>query len=151
MLIKLSSPFFPPLLLEFTLLFVQEDNINFEYVGSRITIQNLDNLTNQPSKIIILEKGEFDLSGTTAPYVITSIIIFPIERGHKHLNTFLEKTRPGAQQCQAQGLVFYFVLHQVRVRDLRTELVCKTNKSKFLDGSRALFLVPGYSPSKSQG
>ena len=45
---------------------------------------------------------------------------------------------------------WYFVLDLVRVR---TELGCVrlTNQIFWLDGSRASFLVPGYSPSKSYG
>ena len=43
---------------------------------------------------------------------------------------------------------WYFVLDLVRVR---TELGCVilTYQNFWLDGSRASFLVPGYSPSKS--
>ena len=39
MLIKLSSPFFPPRLQEFTLLFVCKDNINLESTWSTLEVE----------------------------------------------------------------------------------------------------------------
>ena len=52
-------------------------------------------------------------------------------------------TRLGVQQCQAEELVFCPWLELICVR--------LTNQNFWLNGSRASFLVPSYSPSKSYG
>ena len=63
------------------------------------------------------------------------------------LLTIRYETRHGVQQCQAQK-DWYVVFDWVWVR---TKLGCVrlTNQNFWLDGSKASFLVPSYSPSKS--
>ena len=72
-----------------------------------------------------------------------------VEKMKKHITNFhnYQQTRPGVQQCQAQGQVFCPWLGLI----YRTELGCVrlTNQNFWLDGSRASFLVPSYSLSKS--